>query len=58
MTQSDQTPGRIYVWVCPVCGYWRQEETTGVHMLYPSTGPGVRHTLVQAAYIFEGEVAP
>lgn len=43
-------PPTIVVWACPRCGYWRSEKSTGVHMIYEGTGPGVEHPLVQASY--------
>jgi hypothetical protein len=56
MTDEDQTPGRITVWACPICGYWRQKEDTGIHMFWPDNGRGIAHALVEASYIYECEV--
>lgn len=56
LLERDRTPPSIVAWVCPQCGYWRQEESTGVHMFYAGTGAPERHRLVQAQYIYEGLV--
>lgn len=49
------TKTRIKVWYCETCGYWRQEESTGIHMVASTTGnpfgPMVSHTLVEREFV-------
>lgn len=47
------TPEQITVWACPACGYWRQNEATGVHAApdpQNPSGPFVTHELVETTY--------
>jgi cold shock CspA family protein len=50
----DQTPPAIRIWVCPQCGYWRTEHSTGVHVHFSAGKRGETHELEEAQYIFEG----
>jgi len=43
-------PQTIQVWACPECGYWRKDQSTGVHAYFPDDGKAVRHELVQVTY--------
>lgn len=51
---DNRTPSYVRVWVCPQCGYWRSERSTGVHVDFDGRGAGVKHELEEAQYIFEG----
>lgn len=47
-------PQEIKVWACPVCGYWRQEKRSGVHVTTTQDDPRgkmLTHQLVEAVYV-------
>ena len=48
---EDKTPKKITVWVCPDCGYWRQEKTSGVHQDWPKRNERHVGTLEPRTYI-------
>lgn len=42
---------RLFVWFCDECGYWRKDESTGVHTANNPADPGgpmLRHALRRA----------
>lgn len=49
----DERCEQITVWACPICGYWRSEESTGVHQAFPKDGRGrgERHVLEPTTYV-------
>ena len=50
---DDLTPTDITIYVCRECGYWRQEERTGVHQTVNPKDPNgkmVRHALRPLLY--------
>lgn len=49
----DKTPPQIEVWVCPECGYWRKDESTGVHQVFGKESKGELHPLVKTTYIYD-----
>lgn len=49
--REDKRPSSIMVYACPLCGYWRAERATGVHVAYVDNGPGRRHELIATPYV-------
>lgn len=45
-----KTPRQITVWVCPRCGYWRDQKSTGVHQAFIGDGLPEVHRLQKATY--------
>jgi hypothetical protein len=46
-------PEAIVVWVCPTCGYWRQDRSTGEHVEANPEDPRgkyLTHRLVERVY--------
>lgn len=51
MSSPNEWPKVMWCCVEPGCTYWRQDESTGVHMTFPTNGPGVAHSLERVEVI-------
>lgn len=57
VTSDGKLPHEITVWACPVCGYWREDKSSGVHQTAnpdDPTGRMVRHDLDAVTYVLGG----